>query len=145
MQGREPSFDGEVVQFTAHDVEHICDALRGAGGGDAEDAGVGVGVVEGDAGFDPAVLVEHVRVETAVHTFSGAAGGEGAAAAEEGLEGREGVDVGGGDGEGFEGEVDVGEGGVGGAGMGREVGKGEEAAGVVGGEGEVDGCGVEGG
>ena len=85
------------------------DFARGARGGDAEEAGVGVAVVEGDAGLDPAVLVQDVGVEAGVHAFSGAAGGEGASAAKEGLEGCEGVDVGGGDWEGFEGEVDVGE------------------------------------
>ena len=86
------------------------DAAGLAGGGDAEEPGVGVGVVEGDAGLDPAVLVEHVGVEARIHSFAGAAGGKGATAAEEGLERGEGVDVGGGDGEGFEGDVDVGEG-----------------------------------
>lgn len=145
LQRGKPGFDGEVVQFATHDFEHVCDALRRAGGRDAEDAGVGVGVVEGDAGFDPAVLVEHAGVEATVHAFAGAAGGEGAAAAKECLEGREGVDVGGRNGEGFEGEVDVGEGGVGGVGRRREVGEGEEAAGIVGGEGKINVCGMGGG
>lgn len=67
-------------------------------------------MVEGDAGFHPAVLVEDVGVEPGVHSLSGSAGGEGAASSEEGLEGGQGVDVVAADGEAFEGDVDVGEG-----------------------------------
>jgi hypothetical protein len=65
-------------------------------------------VVERHAGFNPAVLVEDVGVQAGVHALSWAAGGETAAAAEERLQGCEGVDVLVGDGEAFEGEVDVG-------------------------------------
>ena len=130
-------FQSQVLKFATHDVKHLGDLAGGAGGGDAKEARVGVAVVEGDAGFDPAVLVQDVGVEAGVHAFSGAAGGEGAASAEEGLEGCEGVDVGGGDGEGFEGEVDVGEVGEGGVCGDGEVGEGEETAGVVGGGDEV--------
>ena len=73
------------MEFAAHDFEHLGYLLRGAAAADAEEAGVGVGVVEGDAGLDPAVLVQHVGVEARVHAFAGPAGAEGAAAAEEGL------------------------------------------------------------
>lgn len=104
---------------------------RQARGGDAKEARVGVGVVKGDARLDPAVLVEDVCVQTRVHALSGATGGEGAAAAEEGLEGGEGVDVVGPDGESLKGEVDVGKVCFGeGWGLG---GEGEEATGVLGG------------
>jgi len=54
----------------------------GTGGGDSEEAGVGVGVVEGHAGFYPAVLVEDVGVEAGVHSFTGTSGTEGTTAAE---------------------------------------------------------------
>ena len=88
-------------------------------------------MVEGNAGFDPAVLVENVGVESRVHALSRATGAKGAATAEKCLERGESVDVGGGDGEDFEGEVDVGEMGEGGIGGRGEVRKGKKAAGVV--------------
>lgn len=81
--------------------------MGSAAGADAEESRVGVGVVEGNAGLDPAVLVEDVCIESGVHAFAGTAGAEGAASAEESLEGCESVDVGGVDREGFEREVDV--------------------------------------
>ena len=107
FEGGVAGFVAEGFEFAAHDFEHLGDVAGGAGGGDADEAAVCVAVVEGDAGFYPAVLVEHVGVEARVHSFSGPAGAEGTAAAEEGLEGCEGIDVGRRDGEGFEGEVDV--------------------------------------
>ena len=109
LQAAGPAVQGQVLQLAAHDFEHLGDARRGAAAADAEEARVGVGVVEGDAGLDPAVLVQDVGVQARVHAFAGPAGAEGAAAAEEGLQRCEGVDVFGGDWEGFEGDVDVGE------------------------------------
>lgn len=96
-------------------------------------------MVEGDAALDPAVLVQHVSVQPAVHALAWPAGAEGAAAAEQRLQGCEGVDVGGGDREGFEGEVDVGEAGEGRVGWRRDWREGEEAAGIVRGLGEDGG------
>ena len=83
----------ERVQLAADDVEHGIDARRQTGGADAEQATVGIGVVEGDAALDPAVLVQHVRVQARVHALARPAGAKGTAAAEKGLQNGEGVDV----------------------------------------------------
>ena len=50
---------------------HLCEVLhllRVAGGVDAEDAGVVVGVVVGGGAVHPVVPVQHPRVQTRVHT-----------------------------------------------------------------------------
>ena len=98
----------EEGELAGHGVQHPWHVGRPARGRDAEKPAVGVGVVESHAVLHPAVLVQHVGVQAGVHAFAGTAGGEGAAASEQRLQGCEGVDVGVGDGEGFEGEVDVG-------------------------------------
>lgn len=112
LEAGEARLEGQGTQFLAHDVEHGGGVAGEARGRDAKEARVGVGVVEGDAGFDPAELVEDVGVQARVHALSGPAGREGAAAAEDGLQRGERVDVVGADGEPFKREVDVGEFGV---------------------------------
>lgn len=78
-------FRHQVLQLAAHDIQHLRHARGVACGADAEEAAVGVGVVEADARLHPAVLVEDVGVEARVHAFARPAGAEGAAATEEGL------------------------------------------------------------
>ncbi len=63
LQGGEAGVEGEGLQLAADGLEHGRDAGGSAAGADAEEAGVGVGVVEGDAGLDPAVLVQDVGVQ----------------------------------------------------------------------------------
>lgn len=64
-------------------------------------------MVESDAALYPAMLIEHVGVESGVHSFAGTTGAERPASAEKGLEGRQGVDVFGGYREGFECKMDM--------------------------------------
>lgn len=136
-QGMYPALERELMEFAADDVDHGAHLTRAARGRDAEEARVRVGVVEGLAGLEPAVLVEDIGVEARIHAFAGTASGKGATAAEEGLERGEGVDVRGSDSGGFEGDVDVGEAGEGDVGGGRDWREGKEAGGVVSGKPEV--------
>lgn len=58
-----------------------------------EQRAIRVYMVERRAMVDVGVVVEDVRVQTAVHALAGTPSGEGASAPEEDLHGREGVDV----------------------------------------------------
>mmetsp|Transcript_14019 Transcript_14019/g.24574 ORF Transcript_14019/g.24574 Transcript_14019/m.24574 type:complete len:436 (-) Transcript_14019:220-1527(-) len=75
--------DGQKLHLVAHDREEVV----GVGGIrralDPHQPGLIEGAVERLAGVAPAVLVEDTRVQATVHALSGAAGAEGAPAAEE--------------------------------------------------------------
>lgn len=81
---------GELVR--GH-LGHVLRVVHVARDGEPKEAGVGVGVVEGQAVFHERVLVEHAE-EAQEHALARAAGGEGQAAAEELLERGERIQVG---------------------------------------------------
>ena len=73
-ESSEAGLGAKKGELACHCVEHARDVLRRACGADAEQARVGVCMVEGHAVLDPAVLVQDVSVEARVHALSGTAG-----------------------------------------------------------------------